>query len=95
MAKIANSIVGTYSICNKTSLIHKENNSKLVVKQRTNPTKSKPLNFLISLSNGKFEYVSSMFKVDNQTYTLDYKGVNYELTKNSNNTEVLIKPKCK
>jgi len=53
--------------------------SKILLRERKQASGNKPKYFLSALMNGKHEYISSLFPIGENRYSLDYKGDYFEL----------------
>lgn len=95
MTKI-NPLVGLYKL-EKNYLLSTDKavNRKLLLTSRINISAKKPVNFLLDKSTPKGSYISSLFRVsDNtgiETYNFDYKNVKYTLTIDKDNQIAEIK----
>ena len=78
--------VGYYSIVNDMLLKQGANPLKLAIRKRAKTTKLKTNKFLILLIAGaKPIYISSLYKINNNSLTFEFKGINYLLSKGENN----------
>ena len=56
------------------------NNISIVVAQRKNTSPNKPQKYLLQkLINGKYKYISSLFSIHENLYSLDHEGISYTL----------------
>lgn len=71
---------GKYLI-NGSNLSSSNDRIKLVIGTRKNPSINKPKKYLLwKHSPSKFTYLSSMYPVDETTFSIDYEGVNYQVS---------------
>jgi hypothetical protein len=90
---------GGYQITNSHMLKSEGPPLRLVIGSRKKPTGKKPLHFILEhLESGKYIFLSSLFPYENEaknnqeTYSLDYEGVNYLLSidRNANKAEIEV-----
>ncbi len=88
---------GEYQINNSHLLKSQGSPLRLVIGTRKKPTGKKPLHFILEhLASGKYIFLSSLFpysheaKTGQETYSMDYEGVNYLLSieRNTNKAEI-------
>jgi hypothetical protein len=90
---------GEYQINNSNLLKSEGLPLRLVIGSRKKPTGKKPLHFILEhLESGKYIFLSSLFpcsneaKNDQESYSMDYKGLNYLLTidREANNAKIEV-----
>lgn len=97
MPKIANSSKNSHTKANLsgnytrqgTTLKGSEKPIALVIGTRKQATINKPKHYLLQKhSKSKFTYVSSMFPIDERTFSIDYQGVNYIVSLSDTEVEI-------
>jgi len=97
MTKIANSAKNSHTKANLsgkytrqgTTLKGLEKPITLIIGTRKQATIKKPKHYLLQKhSKSNYRYVSSMFPIDESTFSIDYKGVNYIASFSDNEVQI-------
>ena len=79
MAKVQNFLCGNYSQIG-VNLKKDDSSIHLIIRERKTTTRFKPKKFIIRVDEQKPSYISSLYPISKNTYSLDYNGVKYKLT---------------